>query len=327
MSASSSSSSSTPPPPVSSSSSHHLSSAFEQLNSNTTIVSAEYSFNEQCITGIVQTQPADSNTLCLEQEDEEAAIIQCGGGGAFGGEEEVVRKKKSSCHLHQQACQQQHDSTDDDEVAVVVVQTPNLQNKCSNFTGFYESQATTTTKAGGSTTTTVITSKKTTGVIRGYVASNPYELSRGVQVLLQFTEFPFLILWIFFAYFVVIVVLTAAKVRQLVWLNALVAGMLVGIGLNANAYHAIMYKGYVDIGMVIRFFLIPFGVSALSGLTNSLREDFMLVFPKNPRYLSIAVMAPAIAVVVLVSARALTLRAHKVPLTLRNLLLNGKVYT
>eukprot|EP00922_Rhytidocystis_sp_ex-Travisia-forbesii_P038319 GHVS01057078.1.p1 GENE.GHVS01057078.1~~GHVS01057078.1.p1 ORF type:complete len:265 (-),score=47.92 GHVS01057078.1:92-886(-) len=191
-----------------------------------------------------------------------------------------------------------------------------------------EAVCTTTTKAcNGSTTTTLTKQTTTTGVIRGYIPSNPYELSRGIQILLQFTELPFLILWIFFSYFIVIVILTAAKVRQLVWLNALVAALLVGIGLNANAYHAIMYRGSVDYGMVVRFFLIPFGVSALSGLTNSLRDEFMLVFPKDLSHLTIALLVPSGTVVLLMALRALALRAQKVPLTWRNLLLNGKVYT
>eukprot|EP00922_Rhytidocystis_sp_ex-Travisia-forbesii_P019730 GHVS01029147.1.p1 GENE.GHVS01029147.1~~GHVS01029147.1.p1 ORF type:complete len:145 (+),score=8.63 GHVS01029147.1:124-558(+) len=143
---------------------------------------------------------------------------------------------------------------------------------------------------------------------------------------MQFTEFPFLILWVYFAYFVVIVALAAPQVRQLVWLNALVAGMLVGMGLNANAYNAIMYKGKLDIGMVIRFFCIPFGVSALSGLTNSLREDFMLVFPKQPVHLAIAVFTPAAVVILLLIVRVITLKCNKVPLTIRNISLNGKIY-
>eukprot|EP00922_Rhytidocystis_sp_ex-Travisia-forbesii_P040886 GHVS01061044.1.p1 GENE.GHVS01061044.1~~GHVS01061044.1.p1 ORF type:complete len:540 (-),score=114.08 GHVS01061044.1:849-2468(-) len=163
--------------------------------------------------------------------------------------------------------------------------------------------------------------------IRGYVPYNPYQLKRTTKALLHFTEFPFLILWVYFAYFIVIVVLAAPRARQLVWLNALVAGFLVGLGLNANAYNAIMYKGQPDIGMVIRFFCIPFGVSALSGLTNSLREDFMLVFPKQPMHLLIAVLTPASAVLSLVLMRVITLTCARVPLTWRNAALNGKVYT
>eukprot|EP00922_Rhytidocystis_sp_ex-Travisia-forbesii_P038320 GHVS01057079.1.p1 GENE.GHVS01057079.1~~GHVS01057079.1.p1 ORF type:complete len:456 (-),score=114.01 GHVS01057079.1:307-1674(-) len=187
---------------------------------------------------------------------------------------------------------------------------------------------TTTIDPNGKRTTTISNKTTTTGgVVRGYFPSNPYSLPRPIQVLLQFTELPFMILWVYFAYFSVIVVLTAAHVRQLVWLNALVAGILVGIGLNANAYHAIMYRGSIDYGMVVRFFLIPFGVSALSGLTNSLREKFMLVFPKDPAHLTIAIMTPAILVISLLSVRTCALYTRKVPLSMRNLFLNGKVYT
>lgn len=82
----------------------------------------------------------------------------------------------------------------------------------------------------------------------GYIPYNPYGLSRLTRQLLELTELPFMILWVYFAYFLVIVALTAHKVKSRVWLSALVAGTLVGIGLNANAYRAIMYRGYPDVG-------------------------------------------------------------------------------
>ncbi|KAL8425014.1 hypothetical protein ACSSS7_008417 [Eimeria intestinalis] len=128
----------------------------------------------------------------------------------------------------------------------------------------------------------------------GYIPYNPYGLSRLTRQLLELTELPFMILWIYFAYFLVIVALTAHKVKSRVWLSALVAGTLVGIGLNANAYRAIMYRGYPDVGIIVRFFLIPFGVSALSGLTHSLREQFLLVFPIDPVELLIAIAVPTV---------------------------------
>lgn len=82
----------------------------------------------------------------------------------------------------------------------------------------------------------------------GYVPYNPYKLSRTTRQLLELTELPFMILWVYLAYFIVIVALTASKVRKLVWVSAVVAGTLVGVGLNANAYRAIMYRGYPDVG-------------------------------------------------------------------------------
>ncbi|KEP62642.1 UNVERIFIED_CONTAM: hypothetical protein HHA_295995 [Hammondia hammondi] len=160
----------------------------------------------------------------------------------------------------------------------------------------------------------------------GYVPYNPYNLSLTTRQLLEFTELPFMILWVYLTYFVVIVALTAPKVRKLVWVSAVVAGALVGVGLNANAYRAIMYRGYPDVGMIVRFFLIPFGVSALSGLTNSLRDRFMLVFPKDPVELIIAVVCPTVVVCVLMISRILILRKHRVPTTLRNFFLNGRIY-
>ncbi|CDJ65863.1 hypothetical protein, conserved [Eimeria necatrix] len=161
----------------------------------------------------------------------------------------------------------------------------------------------------------------------GYVPYNPYGLSRLARQLLELTELPFMILWIYFAYFLVIVALTAHKVRSRVWLSALVAGTLVGIGLNANAYRAIMYRGYPDVGIIVRFFLIPFGVSALSGLTHSLREDFLLVFPVDPVELLIALTAPTVVVCSLMLGRVVLLHRLRVPITLRNFLLNGNIYS
>ncbi|PHJ25792.1 transmembrane protein [Cystoisospora suis] len=160
----------------------------------------------------------------------------------------------------------------------------------------------------------------------GYVPYNPYKLSRTTRQLLELTELPFMILWVYLTYFIVIVALTASKVRKLVWVSAVVAGTLVGVGLNANAYRAIMYRGYPDVGMIVRFFLIPFGVSALSGLTNSLRDRFMLVFPKNPVELVIAVACPTVVVCTLMLSRIIILRQHRVPTNLRNFFLNGRIY-
>ena len=75
------------------------------------------------------------------------------------------------------------------------------------------------------------------------------------------------------------------------------------------------------------FFLIPFGVSALSGLTHSLREDFLLVFPVDPVELLIALTAPTVVVCTLLLSRLLLLRRLQVPITLRNFFLNGCIYS
>lgn len=161
----------------------------------------------------------------------------------------------------------------------------------------------------------------------GYIPYNPYGLSRLTRQLLELTELPFMILWVYFAYFVVIVALTAHKVKSRVWLSALVAGTLVGIGLNANGYRAIMYRGYPDVGVIVRFFLIPFGVSALSGLTHSLREQFLLVFPVDPIELLIAIMVPTVVVCSLLLSRIILLYKRKIPIDLRNFFLNGSIYS
>ncbi|OEH78953.1 transmembrane protein [Cyclospora cayetanensis] len=161
----------------------------------------------------------------------------------------------------------------------------------------------------------------------GYVPYNPYGLSRLSRQLLELTELPFMILWVYFAYFLVIVSLTAHKVKSRVWLSALVAGALVGVGLNANAYRAIMYRGYPDVGIIVRFFLIPFGVSALSGLSHSLREDFLLVFPVDPVQLLVAITVPTVVVCSLLLSRIILLYRLQVPITLRNFFLNGSIYS
>lgn len=161
----------------------------------------------------------------------------------------------------------------------------------------------------------------------GYIPYNPYGLSRLTRQLLELTELPFMILWVYFAYFLVIVALTSHKVKSRVWLSALVAGTLVGIGLNANAYRAIMYRGYPDVGIIVRFFLIPFGVSALSGLTHSLRDQFLLVFPIDPVELLIAITVPTVVVCSLLLSRIILLYKRKVPIDLRNFFLNGSIYS
>eukprot|EP00920_Eleutheroschizon_duboscqi_P033964 GHVT01081531.1.p1 GENE.GHVT01081531.1~~GHVT01081531.1.p1 ORF type:complete len:298 (-),score=73.48 GHVT01081531.1:1371-2264(-) len=159
-----------------------------------------------------------------------------------------------------------------------------------------------------------------------YIPHNRYKLTKLVRGLLEITELPFLILWVYFTFFVVISVFAASRVRYLIWVNAAVAGMLVGIGLNANAYRAVMYKGKPDYGMIIRFFLIPFGVSALSGLTNGLREEFLLVFPKDPIYLTIAVCTPAMVVSTLLLTRLIVLWRSKVPISFKNFLFNFSIF-
>lgn len=75
--------------------------------------------------------------------------------------------------------------------------------------------------------------------------------------------------------------------------------------------------------MVIRFFIIPFGVSSLSGLTNSNRDNFLLVFPRDPFYLMLAILCPSIVVTCLAVLRVLLLWHLKVRWSLQVLFLNG----
>lgn len=152
-------------------------------------------------------------------------------------------------------------------------------------------------------------------------------LPRRIRGLLEITEIPFMIMWVYLTYWIVIVSLYAHKVKPNVWISAAVAGMLVGIGLNANAYRMIIAKGRIDYGVVIRFFLIPFGVSSLSGITNSLREEFLLVFPRDLSELVISLCLPAIVVSIIVVIRITVLWKLRVKLTFRSLFLNGTLST
>lgn len=136
--------------------------------------------------------------------------------------------------------------------------------------------------------------------------------------LLHITELPFLILWVYATYWIVIVAMTFQRGSATVWLSATIAGLLVGLGLNANAYKHLTISKHeaqqiqtastsIDWGMVARFFLIPFGVSSLSGLTHSAREDFLLVFPRRTLRLAIAFLCPAAVIVCLLVIRLILL--------------------
>jgi len=146
-----------------------------------------------------------------------------------------------------------------------------------------------------------------------------------VRRLLEITELPFMIMWVYFTYWIIIVSLCASQVRNTVWISAAIAGLLVGIGLNANAYRMIIEHGVIDYGVVIRFFLIPFGVSSLSGMTNSLREQFLLVFPRDPFELAVSICIPAVVISCLVIVRLTLLWKLRIRMTLRVLLLNGSL--
>eukprot|EP00918_Siedleckia_nematoides_P077022 GHVU01168334.1.p1 GENE.GHVU01168334.1~~GHVU01168334.1.p1 ORF type:complete len:367 (+),score=47.19 GHVU01168334.1:344-1444(+) len=141
--------------------------------------------------------------------------------------------------------------------------------------------------------------------------------------ILEFTELPYLILWTYFAYWLIIVIVFGPSVPGMIWLSSAVAGTLVGIGLNANAYRYVFREGRVDYPVIIRFFLIPFGVSSLSGISNSLRENFLLVFPRDPPTLAISIAIPAAVVCLLFLLRVVFLIKKKVRLCFRVLFLNG----
>lgn len=177
-------------------------------------------------------------------------------------------------------------------------------------------------------------------------------LRRPQQRLLEITEFPFLILWVYGTYWICIVAIAAKDTPSTVWISAAVASILVGIGLNANAYKCVTvprrrgtirhhrcaralfdlhrYGGdygdvemKIDWGTVIRFFVIPFGVSALSGITNANRHRFLLVFPKESNLLMLAILIPASIVTFMAMLRLFLLWRLKVRWSTYVLFLNG----
>lgn len=177
-------------------------------------------------------------------------------------------------------------------------------------------------------------------------------LKRPQQRLLEITEFPFLILWVYGTYWICIVAIAAKDTPSTVWISAAVASVLVGIGLNANAYKCVTvprrrgtirhhrcaralfdlhrYGGdygdvemKIDWGTVIRFFVIPFGVSALSGITNANRHRFLLVFPKDTNLLMLAILIPASIVTFMAMLRIYLLWRLKVRWSTYVLFLNG----
>eukprot|EP01068_Selenidium_serpulae_P011921 Selendium_serpulae@DN5746_c0_g1_i1.p1 len=133
------------------------------------------------------------------------------------------------------------------------------------------------------------------------------KLSLFVYRILYLTELPFLIMWTYATYWTYLVAMYASHVRTMIWLSAAVASILVGVGLNANAYEMLSERETIDYGVVVRFFIIPFGVSTLSGMTNQLREQFLLVFPRDPTELCIAILLPTFVVGTLFVSRLIVL--------------------
>eukprot|EP01054_Gregarina_sp_Poly1_P010611 Gregarina_sp_Poly_1__10610@NODE_792_length_6267_cov_148_487258_g580_i0_p6_GENE_NODE_792_length_6267_cov_148_487258_g580_i0NODE_792_length_6267_cov_148_487258_g580_i0_p6_ORF_typecomplete_len161_score12_41DUF1449/PF07290_11/0_22_NODE_792_length_6267_cov_148_487258_g580_i011901672 len=64
-------------------------------------------------------------------------------------------------------------------------------------------------------------------------------LTGSYRFVLTVTELPFLILWAYAAYWIEVCLHVGHEAPAQVWQSALVAGLLVGLGLNANAYRAL----------------------------------------------------------------------------------------
>lgn len=78
-----------------------------------------------------------------------------------------------------------------------------------------------------------------------------------------------------------------------IWLTALGVSFIIGIALNLSV--ARVEGGPADRWQTMRLFLMPFCVSSYSSLIKD--RDFLVVFPRNPRALVIAVGSCAIFLV------------------------------
>jgi len=231
-------------------------------------------------------------------------------------------------------------------------------------------------------------------------------LIRSLKRLLFVTELPFMIMWVYSTYWLTIISLDAKGVPRNVWYAAIVAGILVGVALNANAYKYIvkprsrsrtrelkrleeniestyldstdtelvhrendsqsnanivkmllhyprMFKRgsgksphkekvwfsknlasmnkffpegvqwSLDYGTMIRFFVIPFGVSSLAGVCSYHRDSYYLVFPKDEEKLIISLMVPTVVVTFLFLIRVAVILRIKVQRQLKVFFFNG----
>eukprot|EP01053_Blabericola_migrator_P011272 Blabericola_migrator_1__11271@NODE_663_length_6971_cov_273_239426_g484_i0_p5_GENE_NODE_663_length_6971_cov_273_239426_g484_i0NODE_663_length_6971_cov_273_239426_g484_i0_p5_ORF_typecomplete_len163_score25_38_NODE_663_length_6971_cov_273_239426_g484_i063396827 len=64
-------------------------------------------------------------------------------------------------------------------------------------------------------------------------------LSSRYRCILTVTELPYLILWAYAIYWIEVCIKVGGKAPAQIWMSAAVAGLLVGLGLNANAYRAL----------------------------------------------------------------------------------------
>lgn len=81
----------------------------------------------------------------------------------------------------------------------------------------------------------------------------------------------------------------------------------------------------IDYGMMVRFFLIPFGVASLSGMTHTRPDKFYLVFPRDPFLVALFVFIPTVVVSSLVIIRLSLLYRLNVQFSFKALFLNGKL--
>lgn len=94
---------------------------------------------------------------------------------------------------------------------------------------------------------------------------------------------PMLLLWGYFAYFIVTIAYELAAATAPLVANACVVAVVVGVALNASAMGAEDLAAYARASpfRVLRFFLIPFCVSLFSSVVAASEGEFVSVFPRD----------------------------------------------
>lgn len=95
---------------------------------------------------------------------------------------------------------------------------------------------------------------------------------------------PMLLLWSYLFYFFATMAFEARKATAMVYENAILVAVVLGVALNASAMGpGVGVWAYVAESPIrcLRFFLIPFCVSAFSAIVKAAEGDFTLIFPRR----------------------------------------------
>lgn len=100
-------------------------------------------------------------------------------------------------------------------------------------------------------------------------------------------------------------------------------GFMSGLSTSLQMFFPDGIQWSLDYGTMIRFFVIPFGVSSLAGVTGYHRDVYILVFPKDVKNLIISIFVPTVVVSILFIARILALWTLKVKRRWKVVFFNG----